>query len=230
MTLTSTITLTRNQLLELVGGVATFEVFFGQVDGPALTLTLALALAKDHPTHTAQGGVGWGSQEGAAASLPQVPVFFPEGMSLCWAAAVMEKEREEDMPTTELDLPHELELSLDDDPLAAFMPPFMPADLKQQQAANRKAAGEIIGRLLADVERVAMDMQKSNSVAQRRSQLATAKKDVSDSHARVTAATHTLATARPTLTPPTLLLSGAQIRSRSVPLARQGQDKRQQAI
>ena len=63
--------------------------------------------------------MGWGPQEGAAASLPQVPVFFPEGMSLCWAAAVMEKEREEDMPTTELDLPHELELSLDDDPLAA---------------------------------------------------------------------------------------------------------------
>jgi len=173
--------------------------------------------------------VGWGPQEGAAASLPQVPVFFPEGMSLCWAAAVMEKERE-DMPMTELDLPHELEFSLDGDPLAAFMPPFMPADLKQQQAANRKAAGEIIGRLLADVERVAMDMQKSNSVAQRRSQLATAKKDVSEGHARVTAATHTLATARPTLTPPTLLLSGAQIRSRSVPLARQGQDKRQQAI
>ena len=172
--------------------------------------------------------MGWGPQEGAAASLPQVPVFFPEGMSLCWAAAVMEKERE-DMPMTELDLPHELELSLDDDPLA-FMPPFMPADLKQQQAANRKAAGEIIGRLLADVERVAMDMQKSQSVAQRRSQLATAKKDVSEGHARVTAATHTLATARPTLTPPTLLLSGAQIRSRSVPLARQGQDKRQQAI
>ena len=171
--------------------------------------------------------MGWGPQEGAAASLPQVPVFFPEGMSLCWAAAVMEKEREEDMPTTEEE---QLELSLDGDPLAAFMPPFMPADLKQQQAANRKAAGEIIGRLLADVERVAMDMQKSNSVAQRRSQLATAKKDVSEGHARVTAATHTLATARPTLTPPTLLLSGAQIRSRSVPLARQGQDKRQQAI
>ena len=162
--------------------------------------------------------MGWGSQAGAAASLPQVPIFIPDGMSLCWATAVIEKERE-DMATTTI--AGAFELNLDDAHLDDFLPPFLSAGLTRQQAANRKAAGEIISRLHADVERALRDMQKAHSVAQRRSLLATAKKDVCDSHARVAAATHTLATARPTLTPPTLLLSGAQIGSRSVPLARQ---------